>query len=71
MDEKLMGMSLEDKESHSKKIILETMDRYGTDVALAFSGGKDSTTLLHLVRSAFGGAGQSIVTKFVNKLYNL
>ncbi|MDP2167617.1 MAG: phosphoadenosine phosphosulfate reductase family protein [Thermodesulfovibrionales bacterium] len=55
MDDKLMTMPLEAKEAHSSKIIRETMEKYAGDIAIAFSGGKDSTTLLHLVRAAFEG----------------
>lgn len=55
MDRELIGMSLEDKETYSKKIILEVYEKYGKDVAIAFSGGKDSTTLLHLIKTAFNG----------------
>lgn len=54
MDNKLVEMSLEDKEAYSKKVILEANEKYGNDIAIAFSGGKDSTTLLHLVKTAFG-----------------
>ncbi|MFN3740905.1 MAG: phosphoadenosine phosphosulfate reductase family protein [Thermodesulfovibrionales bacterium] len=53
MDVKLMEMPLQEKEAHSKKIILEAYERYGNDIAIAFSGGKDSTTLLHLVKTSF------------------
>lgn len=56
MDAKLMEMPLEEKEAYSKKIIREAYDRYGNDIAIAFSGGKDSTTLLHLVKSTFNGS---------------
>ncbi|MBM4137659.1 MAG: phosphoadenosine phosphosulfate reductase family protein [Nitrospira sp.] len=55
MDKKLMGMSLEEKEVYSKKVILDTKEKYGNNIAIAFSGGKDSTTLLHLVKTAFNG----------------
>lgn len=55
MDNRLMGMSLEEKEAYSKKVILEANEKYGSDIAIAFSGGKDSTTLLHLIRTIFNG----------------
>lgn len=55
MDKKLVEMTLEEKEEYSKGIILEAYKNFGSSVAVAFSGGKDSTTLLHLVRTAFDG----------------
>ncbi len=55
MDKKLMEMLLEEKEAYTKKIIIEAYERFGNDIAIAFSGGKDSTTLLHLVKTAFDG----------------
>jgi phosphoadenosine phosphosulfate reductase len=55
MDKSMRTMPLEEKEIYSRKIIRESYDRYGSDNAIAFSGGKDSTTLLHLVRSEFKG----------------
>jgi len=53
LDKALIEMSLEDKEQYSKKIMYDVREKYGDDVAIAFSGGKDSTTLLHLVKAAF------------------
>lgn len=53
MDKKLFEMTLEEKENYSKQIINESYNKFGNEVAVAFSGGKDSTTLLHLVRTAF------------------
>lgn len=55
MDKKLVEMSLDDKEAYSKKVILEANEKYGKNIAVAFSGGKDSTTLLHLIKTAFDG----------------
>ena len=55
VDEKLLGMDLEGKEAYSKDIIREAHKKFGNDVAVAFSGGKDSTTLLHLIRTVFEG----------------
>ncbi|WP_353686687.1 phosphoadenosine phosphosulfate reductase family protein [Thermodesulfovibrio sp. 3462-1] len=55
MDKVLIEKPLEEKELYSKKVVQETYERYGRDVGVAFSGGKDSTVLLHLVRSVFDG----------------
>lgn len=47
---------LETKVGKSIDVILEAERRYGRDgIAVAFTGGKDSTTLLHLVRTAYNG----------------
>lgn len=46
------GMGLEEKVDHSKKVIREALDRFGPDrLAIAWTGGKDSTTLLWLFRN--------------------
>jgi len=55
MNEKLMKLSLEEKESLSKNIIKEAYEKYKDKVGIAYSGGKDSTTLLHLVKEVFDG----------------
>lgn len=55
MDEKLMAAPLDEKETYTKKIIKDSFEKYGKDNALAFSGGKDSTTMLSLVRQTFNG----------------
>ncbi|GAB5045782.1 phosphoadenosine phosphosulfate reductase family protein [Thermodesulfovibrio sp. TK110] len=55
MDEKLISMQLHEKEAYSKNLIKNVYDRYGDDVGVAWSGGKDSTTLLHLIKSLFNG----------------
>lgn len=80
MDNKLMGMSLADKELHTQKIIQETLKQYGNDVGVAFSGGKDSTTLLHCIRDTFKnsipwriftldtGAEFEEITNFIHKI---
>jgi phosphoadenosine phosphosulfate reductase len=55
VDTKLVGMTLEEKEDYSKEVIREAYRKFESDVGIAFSGGKDSTTLLHLVRTVFNG----------------
>lgn len=48
--------NLDEKEQKTIKIIKETIQRYGKEnVATTFTGGKDSTVLLHLIRRAFNG----------------
>jgi len=48
-----INASFEDKIGHSKEIIEEWYYRNKGKVYIAFSGGKDSTVMLHLVRSLF------------------
>jgi phosphoadenosine phosphosulfate reductase len=49
--EKLMLLSIEEKVAQSKKIIKESIERFGTDkLVIAWTGGKDSTTLTWLFR---------------------
>ena len=46
---------LEQKEAESRKIIREAIEKYGKDrIATAWSGGKDSTTVLNLIKQEFG-----------------
>ena len=47
-------MSLEEKTAKSKEVIQEARRKYAPNIGLAFTGGKDSTVLLHLTRSLFG-----------------
>jgi len=47
--------TLEEKVAKSKSVLQEALDRYGDKMALAWTGGKDSTTTLHLLREVGGG----------------
>jgi phosphoadenosine phosphosulfate reductase len=42
--------NLEDKISKSKEVLKEALERFAGKIALAWTGGKDSTTTLHLLR---------------------
>lgn len=49
--DRLINLSLEEKINHSKNIIREAIERFGRDrLAIAWTGGKDSTTMLWLYR---------------------
>ena len=51
--ERLMGLSIEEKVNQSKKIIKEAIRKFGTEkLAIAWTGGKDSTTMTWLFREA-------------------
>lgn len=52
--QQFLKMSLQDKILRSKQLILEWYLQYQGKVYVAFSGGKDSTVLLHLARSIKG-----------------
>ena len=49
----LLTATLEEKITKSKQLIFEWYHQFNGNVYVAFSGGKDSTVLLHLVRSMF------------------
>ena len=55
LDKRLMEMTLAEKEEYSKKIITDAQARYDPHMVITFTGGKDSLTMLHLAREAFGG----------------
>ena len=46
----LKALPLDLKIIKSKMLVQETLDKYGPDVYVSYSGGKDSTVLSHLVR---------------------
>jgi phosphoadenosine phosphosulfate reductase len=47
--------SLAEKVEQSKAILAEALNRFPGKIALAWTGGKDSTTTLHLLREVGGG----------------
>lgn len=49
--EAFLKMSLDEKIQRTKELILEWYLQYNGKVYIAFSGGKDSTVLLHIARS--------------------
>lgn len=49
----LLEASFEEKVKQSKRLIMDWYYQFKGNVYVAFSGGKDSTVLLHLVRSLF------------------
>lgn len=55
-DEKreFLRMSLDDKIKRTKQLIMEWYAQFGGKVYVSFSGGKDSTVLLHIVRNTYG-----------------
>ncbi|MEW6772131.1 MAG: phosphoadenosine phosphosulfate reductase family protein [Bacillota bacterium] len=54
-DRVLLFKGLTEKEDRSIAVIRRAFALFGEDVGIAFTGGKDSTVLLHLVRRAFDG----------------
>jgi phosphoadenosine phosphosulfate reductase len=55
LDKRLMEMTLAEKEEYSKQIIRDAQERFDPHMVITFTGGKDSLTMLHLAREAFGG----------------
>jgi phosphoadenosine phosphosulfate reductase len=47
--------TLDGKIGKSKEVLKEALDRFPGKIALAWTGGKDSTTTLHLLRDLCGG----------------
>lgn len=53
---KLEEWTLEQKEEKSRNILIQAVEKYGKDrIATTFTGGKDSTVVLHLLRQVFDG----------------
>ncbi|MBI5049926.1 MAG: phosphoadenosine phosphosulfate reductase family protein [Nitrospirae bacterium] len=51
--ERLMSLSIEEKVAQSKKVIKEAIEKFGTEkLAIAWTGGKDSTTMTWLFKEA-------------------
>lgn len=46
--------SLQEKIKKSKEVLKDAHKKYGKDMAIFWTGGKDSTVLLHMVRDVFG-----------------
>jgi len=51
MDKNLMNTDTEKKVEKSREVIKEAFEKYGKEIAVAFTGGKDSTLLLWMVKS--------------------
>lgn len=56
IDDKLafMSMTLDDKIKRTKQLIMEWYAQFNGKVYVSFSGGKDSTVLLHIARNTLG-----------------
>ena len=55
-DKAILFKSLKEKERQSIEIIKRAVELYGADnIGIAWTGGKDSTTVLHLIRQVFDG----------------
>ena len=51
---RLYNWTLEEKEKEGRKLLKEAIEKFGMEkVAVAWSGGKDSTTVLHLIKQEF------------------
>ncbi len=53
----LMALNIEGKISHSKTIIREALGKFGKKLVVAWTGGKDSTTMLWLYREVCSEMG--------------
>lgn len=57
--EKWWNKSLDDKIEKSKEIIQEALEKYGDDMLIAWTGGKDSTLILYLIKEICEEEGYS------------
>ncbi|HEX54809.1 MAG: phosphoadenosine phosphosulfate reductase [Candidatus Altiarchaeales archaeon] len=55
MDKEIMEMGFEEKVEKSKDVIREAVERFKDKIAIAWTGGKDSTVVLGLTRELFNG----------------
>ncbi len=70
--QQLMSLTLDEKIDQSKKIIRETLTRFsGDEVYVAWTGGKDSTTMLWLYREACKELGEPIPGKIIGIMATL
>jgi phosphoadenosine phosphosulfate reductase len=56
LNKQFIDMNLEDKAAKARDIIREAVQRFGNDkIAVAWTGGKDSSLLMHLIQDTFHG----------------
>lgn len=55
MNKELASLPLSEKVAYSKKIIIEANEKFNGNIAVTFTGGKDSLVMLHIVKEASGG----------------
>ena len=48
--------NLSDKIAQSQAVLKEALERFPNKIAVAWTGGKDSTTILSLIKDMYGGA---------------
>jgi phosphoadenosine phosphosulfate reductase len=59
VDEGLMNLSLEQKIEKSKEVVIEALDKF-ENIVIAFTGGKDSTLMLWIIREVCREMGRDI-----------
>lgn len=59
MDEELMNLGLDEKIEKSKDVINEAFDKF-EKIAIAFTGGKDSTLMLWMIREVYKERGAEV-----------
>lgn len=64
-DQALLALSLDEKIEKTREVIGEAFEKYPLErLAVAWTGGKDSTLLLHLIREVCGERGQEVPVCF-------